>query len=236
MPALNAHRLTTAARIALAKERTEKVVDHVRAAIQLHETNAIVVYSPTMSDQIPRSYAAHAFNQFQSSLHLFEIVRLCALWDGADQDKENVPTILELIDDADVLAALTAESQARWLAGRPPSDHAWGNKQATREIQLLDGTIAKARAVEASPRLVSLLNIRHKRLAHSLISTSYERKGTVDPLKYGDERWLFEETLAIVDGLHITINGAGFMWDDARQMARRNAAALWKNCTFNVTS
>jgi hypothetical protein len=254
MPALNAHRLSVADRIKLAKERTEKVVDHVRAAILMHEANAIVVYSPTLSNQIPHSYAAHAFNQFQSSMHLFEIVRLCALWDGPDQDKENIPTIVELADDAAVQTALVEEIRSRWANGTPrildPSDNPeiqalqeevgrrhqqnWAETQAAETERRLNDAITKAKSVLNSPRLVSVLNVRHKHLAHSLTSTSYERKGTVDPMKYGDERWLFEETLAIVHGLHLAINGASFMWDDARQMAQRNAAALWNNCTFNI--
>jgi hypothetical protein len=32
-------------------------------------------------------------------MHQFEIVRLCALWDGADAEKENIPTVIELIND-----------------------------------------------------------------------------------------------------------------------------------------
>jgi hypothetical protein len=254
MPDLNVHQLTVADRINLAKERTEKVVDHVRAAIQMHEANAIVVYSPTLSDQISRSYAAHAFNQFQSSMHLFEIVRLCALWDGPDRDKENIPTIIELIDDVAVRTALVEQTRAHWANRTPrilnPSDDPetqaleeeigrqhqqnWAEKQAAESEKLLSDAVTKAKSIVDSPRLVSLLNVRHKHLAHSLTSTSYERKGTVAPAKYGDERWLFEETLASVRSLYIAINGSAFMWDDARQMARRNAAALWNNCAFNV--
>src|SRR5262249_37130648 len=41
---------------------------------------------------------ANAFDVFRAGLHQFEIVRLCALWDRAGDDKENIPTIIELID------------------------------------------------------------------------------------------------------------------------------------------
>jgi hypothetical protein len=56
-----------------------------------------------LSSQIPESYAANAFNVFQQSIHQFEIVRLCALWDSAELEKENIPTVVGLIDDAQVL-------------------------------------------------------------------------------------------------------------------------------------
>jgi hypothetical protein len=42
----------------------------------MHEPNTLVIYSPEMSAQIPHSFAAPAFNQFQRSMHLFEIIRL----------------------------------------------------------------------------------------------------------------------------------------------------------------
>jgi hypothetical protein len=242
-------------RISLAKERTRNVVDHLRAIIQMHEANAIVVYSPTLAEQIPTSHAAHAFDQFQRSMHLFEIIRLCALWDGSDRDKENIPTIIELIDDLHVLDVLTEEVRVHWVnmpalnktfstdketqeaieeAIRRRKEE-WADEQAAKTNCTLNNAIAKTKRVKASPRLESVLNIRHKHLAHSLTETNLERKGTVHPMKYGDEAWLFEETLTIVDGLNIGINGAGFAWDHALQIARRNAEALWKSCTFTVT-
>jgi bifunctional non-homologous end joining protein LigD len=40
--------------------------------------------APLLSSQIPQSFAANAFNVFQRSMHQFEIVRLCVLWDSAE--------------------------------------------------------------------------------------------------------------------------------------------------------
>jgi len=57
-------RMTTENRIKLAKEKTNRVVDHVRYLLELHENNEIVLYSNTLSSQIPTSYAANAFNVF----------------------------------------------------------------------------------------------------------------------------------------------------------------------------
>jgi hypothetical protein len=62
MPALNAHLLSVADRIALAKEKTDNVVDHLRASILMHEANAIVVYSPTFADQVPLSASPGAMD------------------------------------------------------------------------------------------------------------------------------------------------------------------------------
>jgi hypothetical protein len=101
-------------RIRIAREKTRRVVDHLHYLLELHENNAIVLYSSTLSRQIATSFAANAFNVFQQGMHQFEIVRLCALWDGLDLDKENVPTVIELIDHTDVIDVLVEETASHW--------------------------------------------------------------------------------------------------------------------------
>jgi hypothetical protein len=226
----------------------------------MHEANKIVVYSPALARQIPASYAAHAFNQFQHSMHCFEIVRLCALWDKARDDRKTIPTeesipiIIELVDDERVRAVLYEEARVsygamppyrtdpsldektqknleEWLLQRHEERRA---KHATKIRCCLETAIERARCVRESAKLASILNIRHKYLAHSLTQTTLEKKGSVEQMKYRDEGWLIEETVAVVDGLHMGINGAAFMWDDARQIACRNAEALWHSCKFAV--
>src|SRR5262249_61792701 len=108
--------MTTADRIQAAKTKTERVVDHLLYLLALHENNAIIVYSNTLSSQVTRSLAANAFNVFQGGLHQFEIVRLCALWDRAGANRESIPTIIELIKPPDVIEALAQET-LRHLSG-----------------------------------------------------------------------------------------------------------------------
>jgi hypothetical protein len=87
-------KMSIAERMAVAKAKTERVVDHLLYVLELHENNEIIVYSPTLRSQIPTSYAANAFIVFRHGLHQFEIVRLCALWDSVELEKENIPTII----------------------------------------------------------------------------------------------------------------------------------------------
>jgi hypothetical protein len=54
----------TQKRITEAKRLTKCVVDHLQYLLDIHENNAIVLYSDTLSKQIPKSYAANAFNIF----------------------------------------------------------------------------------------------------------------------------------------------------------------------------
>jgi len=74
------------------------------------------------------------------------------------------------------------------------------------------------------------MNLRHKDLAHSLTETRLERKGLVQRMKYGDKKWLVDETVAVVQNLHLGINMADFAFEPARMIARRNAEALWGAC------
>jgi hypothetical protein len=83
--------MTVPDRVKAAKEKTERVVDHLLYLLELHENNAIIVYSDTLSRQIPNSHAANAFNVFKRGVHQFEIVRLCALWDRAKAEQGKYP-------------------------------------------------------------------------------------------------------------------------------------------------
>jgi hypothetical protein len=78
-------------RITEAKRLTARLVDHAHYLLDIRENNAIVVYSDQLSKQIPRSYAANAFNVFREAMHQIELVRLSALWDQAQIENENHP-------------------------------------------------------------------------------------------------------------------------------------------------
>jgi hypothetical protein len=248
--------LPSSERVRIAKEKTRRVVDHVHYLLELHENNAIVLYSPTLSRQIPTSFAANAFNVFQQGLHQFEIVRLCALWDRAELEKENIPTIVELIDHPDVIEALAREMASHWegkagVTRNPSSDpelcvlevealqrsnEQFGQKQAQRVHDELGKAIADSRAILGSQKHASIMNLRDKHLAHSLTETRREKKvGALPPVKYGDERDMLEATLPIVEALYCWVNGTSLSFQNSREIDRKNARALWEACTFNIT-
>jgi hypothetical protein len=166
-------------------------------------------------------------------MHFFEIVRLCALWDSPREHRESVPTILRLIDNGAVREELEASIRAHW-AIRPEWDQEFGRERAAQDIELLDQIVKRANSVVDSDKLKSVRNMRDGSLAHSLSASRLDNKEPVAPMKYGDERWLFEESIEVVDGLHIAINGTGFRWEDARKIAERNASMLWNGCQFTI--
>jgi AbiU2 len=243
-------------RISAAKDKTNRVVDHLLYLLELHENNAIILYSSKLSSQIPTSYAANAFNVFQRGLHQFEIVRLCALWDRAEMARENIPTIIELVDHADVIEFLVEETRSHWteqegaIISNPSDDpelrklemeamkvsnKRFGQQQAMKERRELRKAIRDARAIMASERLTAIMNLRDKHLAHPLSHTRREQKtGPVKPMKYGDEREILRAMLPIVEKLYCWVSGKSFSFAESRKIDRKNAKALWHGCTFKV--
>jgi hypothetical protein len=249
-------KLTVPERVAAAKKKMRRVVDHVHYLLELHENNAIVLYTPTLARQIPTSYAANAFNVFQQGMHQIEIVRLCALWDTADPAKENIPSVIELVDHPDVIEVLAEETTAHWRGLgaaniNPPDDpelaklveeaivrsnEQFGQDQAQKARDELRKSIAESRSILASQKHASIMNLRDKRLAHSLSETRRENKvGPLPAVKYGDERNMLDATLPIVQALYCWVNGVSLSFDDSREIDRKNAKALWEACTFNIT-
>ena len=241
-------------RIDLAKSKITRVLDHFLYVLELHPNNSFVVYSNTLASQIPQSYAANAFAVFQRSIHQIEIVRLCALCDSADPDKENIPTVVELIDDDEILEALANETRKHWsdMESRilNPSDdpetaaivyeavkrsnREFGDEQAAKAKTELQESITSAREIIGSTRLASVMNIRDKHLAHSLATTRREKRGPVQPMKYGDETHILDASIPIIERLYCWVAGKSFSIANSREIDRANAAALWSGCKFTV--
>jgi hypothetical protein len=80
-----------------------------------------------------------------------------------------------------------------------------------------------------------MMNLRDKYLAHSLTETRRERKvGSIDPMKYGDEREMLNASLPIVQKLFCWVSAKSFDFENSREIDRENAKALWEACTFDI--
>jgi hypothetical protein len=246
-------KLAGAARIEFAKAKMPNVLGHFLYLLELHANNAHVVRSSLLSSQIPQSFAANAFNVFQRSMYQIEIVRLCALWDSVDVNKESIPTVIELIDDNSIIDTLANETRNHWAneatallnpsveptlnaAERDAvrrSELAFAEQQADKAKTELRRAIADARAVLASSQLASIMNIRDKHLAHSLERTRREKHGPIAPMKYGDETTVLEMSVPIVEQLYCWVNGKSFSIENSRRIDEENATSLWRACQFD---
>lgn len=251
--------LSDTERITLAKIRIDKVLGHFINLAALHENNAIVVFSPTLASQIPRSYAANAFNVFQHVMHDFELVRLCAMWDCPRDErdkKESIPTVVELIQHPSVIDALLQAERDQWadIGSRNiassnadlsefeverirQSEARFGEERASLAQSELTEAISDTQSILVSSRLTALRNHRDKYLAHSLESTHREEKsGPMPPVKYDYAIELFVISIPIVEKLHRWVTGKGFEIAQSRKISRKCAEALWTGCRFTVES
>ena len=242
-------------RIRLAKTKTKKLLGHFLYLAAIHENNAIVVFSPMLAEQIPHSYAAHAFNVFQHVMHDFEIVRLCALWDRAGEDKESIPSIVNLIDHPPIIDALVDEVRSHWrsiairnIASLDPTlskvelqrqkalQDALPDRQAAMAACELRSAIEDAQRILSEPGLTALRDYRNRQLAHSLASNNKLAKADppLMPLTYDTATKLFDDSVPIVERLHCWVTGNTFSINESRVISSRCAEALWKGCKFTV--
>ena len=239
-------------RIAAAKRTMKRVIDHAVDLIWINESNAVTLYSDTLVKQIPRSYAAHAFNVFRKAMHQMEIVRLCALWDIARNSlqRESIPTVVELIDQSDVLERLCETARAQYAPVAGDSDgktengsdvevvnfyHAKaGKKYAERARAELRTAIDQARNLEKSERLKAMRVQRNVHVAHNLTEEAKYDRGVVESIKYGDERIILDETISIITPLYSWINRVGISFQASRNIDKKCVEALWHNCKFSI--
>jgi hypothetical protein len=239
-------------RITEARRLTERLVDHAHYLLDIRENNAIVVYSDRLSKQIPRSYAANAFNVFREAMHQIEIVRLCALWDQAHVDNETIMSVVELIDDGEVIKALAENARAQYISLPEPinadkkdndatvellkeANRRRGEEHAANAVKGLRKAIADARALKSSAELKSIKNLRNKHVAHYLTQSAAEKSGeTIAPMKVGDEKPVLDGSLKIVELLYSWVNGVGISFEASQKTDKRCAEELWSSCKFDI--
>ena len=190
-------------------------------------------------------------------MHLFEIIRLCALWDRPADDRESIPTIVALFDDPGLIGRLVSEAHARHATEAPPdgfhdgdnphdiaAKKAWWKQDRGAFAAQIEETIrdklsfsvSKAAEIQKSSELKSLMDFRHRFIAHNLDLPEPDINGeaNVDRPQYGYETRLLEDTVSIADALHHGLNQPSFDWEGSRKIASRNAHALWDGCTFQI--
>ena len=147
--------------------------------------------------------------------------RLCALWDSPGEDKENILTVVDHIDSPCVLDMLSEDMRQFWR----------NSDLGCRDE--LGKAIKSAKEIRDSSKLAGIMNLRHKRLAHSLAQTRGEKRGTVfQPIEPGHETELLEDSIPIVEALFTWVNGVSLSIAECREFRRKNAHALWTGCTF----
>lgn len=203
-----------------------RAIDQLQEIIGVTETNRIIIYSSAIASQIPKSYAANAFNLLQWVMLNYEILRLCALWDRGAMDRESILAMVDLIDDANVTTVVSAKLCESECVAVP-------NSYVEGQLARLAKAIRVAKRVSGSGFRRSLLTFRDHRLAHSL-TPPINPSGAAPAPKYGYERRLLRASVAVVDGFNGALRNSSFAFDISFENSKRNAEALWHSANFAV--
>lgn len=245
---------TTEKRIEFAQDRVNQLTYRIQDILELHAANEIIQYSNDLSVQIPRSLAAHAFTSFQDAQFKYEIIRLAALWERAQDNVVSIPVVIAAIDSTEVIenlvdATYDAHANTGYRHLNPHDDPAvqkqidemmaasqreFAKEQSGKAADILAKSIDSAKAVVRRQETTSLRNLRDY-AAHSLTATRRDSKSKTPPMKYGEETELLDTTITLVENLYSWVNGTSFdISGDCFSQARRHARELWLNCTFSV--
>ncbi|THD82410.1 hypothetical protein E7811_15310 [Aliigemmobacter aestuarii] len=251
--------LTSEQRLGLAREKVKALIGQLDELIAVKWTNKHIIYSKTLSNLIPKSYAANAFNQLQNSLHKYAIIRTMAIWDSPAKDRNSVPTVKSLLDHPDVQKLLLTEifkyhstlaqpnTTTRFpiptelnalLSERWKIERVEIAKQAVAVAKReLRSALRATQCVERSGTYESVTRFRHQRIAHNLSSISKEASELGLPkLRYGDENKLLSIGARIIVCLHRSVNESDFAFQMLDKNWKNCTAELWDNCTFSIPS
>ena len=243
-----------AKRLDEAKKRTQRLVDEMSNLIFTHQNVVRRVLSPTVTDRIPRSSGAVSFATLKHDLVGFQLLRMCAAWDGEGEkrasDKASIPIILRLVDDPKTLSLWHGEVENRWRGLGAHNFSSLGDPELERELRaefmrrrlaeyvpvsgcMMIRAKAEAQRLVSSQRMREVRKYRNQHLAHNLIRGE---NSAVPGVMYGDLRSILFPTIKIVWRLHSALNGSDMDFLGTIAMARRNAAELWQGVSFDITA
>ncbi len=245
--------LSAAERAVLAVQRMNAVADQVDDLLYLHESNRILLYTDSVADKIPRSYAANTFNLVTECLFRYQVIRLCALWDTSSKDRASIPAVIDLIRNKCVREQIAQERYKSRIAEvsrfpNPSTDPEVNEKRSAvvrhhREEQDQEDTrnvlrglaqcICAARKIKLSEPLEALRGFRDNHIAHTLQKGPTE----ADPVlraTYGQEEELLEKTLELVSQLDLHLTDTHRSWDETKHNANRCASELWHSVSFSI--
>lgn len=246
-------------RARLASEKCGRLIQHAIDLIQTNANNEVIYFSPLLADQIPRSRGAHAFNNFQHSMFMHEIVRLCAMWDSEDFEKDNIPTVLALLDDPKTIRLLYQRQLRRvfWERGEvriydeeeldEDVDEEMRRIVRGHELKLTKKNFLKniricsslGRGVVRSSRLKGLAEFRHSYVAHNIDHDLKSKVTGGEPIRFpqtGHPKKLLRTTCKVINAINFLARNAGFNFDQSFKIAHRNASRLWGACKFDGVS
>lgn len=225
------------------EEEKKDLTSRIQEIFMLHASNEIIQYTDTLSKQIPPSRAAHAYNNFTHAMISYEFIKLCGLWDRPSDNSNSIPDIAALLDDQKVQEYIIEENveyfqrlNERYEASLDPSIELIPILEVSASAAIsssdIQNCLAQIREIKRSKGLERVTNHRD-RLSHSFEKTRREIQNSIDPAKYGDESWLLEKSIYLIQKLYSMVNGTSFDIEvELKGDLRKSAEDLWTNTKF----
>lgn len=220
--------LTAADRISVAKARLYKAKDLLSFAIAVRESNAQLV-SARIRRQIPISRAANCYNFLVASQLRHEVVCLTALWDESREDRDSLPTILQLVSDSNVEAELLKIAENSY-SGSSAYEKRRRKEERRRaigqfsEVKKLIGVLPK------NARFKKLRDFRNEVIAHTLSKPASNIRPNAIPKTKG----FWDYTIKCLSLLDALIANSSMDWTGAEKIHRRNAALFWQSVSITL--
>lgn len=245
-------------RYEICKDRIQTISILLTNAIHLNEMCERIIFTDSLSRQIPHSYAGHAYSLLQRTLVKQLTLNLCSLWDQfgkkQSEDRNSFPAIVILLDQ-EVIALAKERSYNHWYSGVEP-DLGFGyehltTEQIISEKERLSQELAENQSQYIEPCLHKVMHrmpmflestlikttrdFRNYRLAHHLEVKKSKKKVDIDPtLNWGAPRKLLLLSLWCCHNLSLGLLGHDQNFKSSFEVAKIYSDDLWDNCTFNI--
>lgn len=216
-------------RLELAQDKTRRLLDFAISNMVSYANSQHLVYSDTISKQIPKSYAANAFKALQHDLMQFQVIKVCRVWENLDLDGYNFKTIEYLIDDLAVKRLIYELHIQNYIS----FSSSVANNNASTVLTFLGRFQRSIKHVLESSELANVQNFRHK-LAHNIEQTSSEKQLVVPNPKVQNLIWLAKKTVINIERLNRILRSSNFDWRSSGNISRKYANALWLGVNVKV--
>lgn len=223
--------------------RTLAVVCNLKASCDY------VVFSPLLTGQVGKSFAAHAFNPLQVVLIESVLLRVISLWDEPlDKDVEHsntFPAAAKLLARDDLQRVILKRCKARILSGDVVNLNLTPDGLETLRVSAsveacthyrreIYSILEEIEAVSKGAAYSNLKNHRSKHIAHSLERTRTDVRRERDSMqalpqpKFNELDEIVECSLKLHARLQSAVTGAYEDWSVWIDQCKRNARYLWE--------
>jgi hypothetical protein len=212
-------------RIKFAQEKLERIIDRVLSGMVLRESNRELLKN-RLAAQIPLSQAANCYNALIESQLKFETLLLASLWDKSAEERNSIPSVLELVDDVAIRTELQRNAeeqyQIEYLSFR--------QEEVAKFNTRIDKAFSLSRTTQTMPEFDNLLSFRNFEIAHSITASS--PVFDITKIRLAEPFW--DQTIVCLDNLNSAVRLSGFDFKGAKEMHRQSAEEFWGSLKFKL--